>query len=400
MPVKSGFLAKSSFLFIISALFILVFFSGCTHSRPNLISPETSPLFYDEGDIHSLVHAIERQYKYISSLENDEVFSFASKKVSSAQLAESLKTFQEIIELAPSPLELDRIIKENFLIIQAGGRKGKPPGEMLVTGYFEPFLEGSLTKNPPFIYPLYAPPPDLVSRSTKPGMAVSGRLDDGGHFQTYWTREEIDTTGILEDNELVYLNSRFDAFLLHIQGSGKIKLQDGSLRSVQYRANNGHTYSSIGKLLVDEKKMALEDVNIPSIRLYLQNHPMEVDRILNHNKRYIFFGWGEEESPIGSTGQALTPGRSIAVDKNSLPMGAIAYLVSQKPVIDEQGNIVSWTPLQRFVFPQDTGAAIKGSGRVDLFWGNGGYAEITAGSMKEKGYLYFLVKNDFEVVNE
>ena len=142
--------------------------------------------------------------------------------------------------------------------------------------------------------------------------------------------------------------------------------------------------------------MTLEEASIPSIRSYLQTHPEEQKAILHHNIKFIFFNWALDGDPVGSLGEQLTPGRSIAIDPSVLPQQTLAFMISRRPVLDQSGNIIDWIPMQRFVFPQDTGSAIQGSGRADLFWGNGTYARKAAGSMKEGGSLYFLVKNSFE----
>ena len=128
-----------------------------------------------------------------------------------------------------------------------------------------------------------------------------------------------------------------------------------------------------------------------TIKRYLHDHPLEQKRILRHNSKFVFFKWDKKEAE-GSLGEVLTPGRSIAVDREVLPVAAVGYLVSRRPVIDQAGAVTGWEPLRRFVLPQDSGAAIKGTGRADFFWGNGQYAEAVAGQMKEKGQLYFLVK--------
>ncbi len=138
--------------------------------------------------------------------------------------------------------------------------------------------------------------------------------------------------------------------------------------------------------------MSLEEVTIPAIRNYLKQHPEQLQRILHHNPRFIFFNWGDTQGPRGSSGAVLTPGRSIAIDNSALPNGAIGFLSTKQPVVNKQGEITDWRPLNRFVFPQDSGSAIKGTGRVDLFWGHGDFAELAANHMKEDGELYFLVK--------
>lgn len=389
-------ISASAILVPLLLLTPLVLLQGCASKPKNIISPDSKPLLYDQGSRDSLLRALDHQLNYVMGRKGDEPIELGGSPYDSARLAESLRTFKEILNRRLSPLALDRVLHENFTLYQAGGRHGRPSGEMLLTGYFEPLLQGSLEKSPTYQYPLYAPPADLVERSSADGKKAIWRLESNGSLSPYWTREEIDESDILAGNELVFLESRFDAFLLHVQGSGKIQLPDGSVRSIQYRTNNGHPYSSIGKLLVDTGIMPLEQVDIPAIRTYLRENSSEMDRILYHNRRYIFFGWGngdEHSWPVGSSGEMLTPGRSIAIDGSTLPMGTIGYLVSKKPVIDANGSIIRWIPLQRFVFPQDTGAAIRGAGRADFFWGRGQYAETAAGAMKEKGKLYFLIQN-------
>ncbi len=379
---------------IFAVLLLLLFISGCGGQHKNILLPQDLPLFFDDGDAASLQMALQHQQRYVRALANREDVEIGGMSYSAAWLGESLLAFQEILDQNLSPAELDKRIRKDFTIYQAGGRETGSPGEMLVTGYYEPVMEGRLTAEPPFVYPLYAPPRDLLvlEEAGQSGPKKVGRVDNNGNFLPYWTRAEIETSDKLAGYELVYLQDPFEAFLLHVQGSGRIRLADGTERAIQYRHNNGHRYASIGKLLVEEKKISLEKADTAAIKEYLDDNPEELWRVLHHNHRYIFFGWAGVEPPRGSIGLPLTPGRSIAVDKQVLPMGAIGYLISRKPVVEEDGRISGWVPLHRFVVPQDSGAAIQGSGRVDLFWGKGRYAGIAAGAMKEKGYLYFLVK--------
>ncbi len=381
------------------ALLVFLFFillSGCTVSHTHISLAKDVPQFLDDGDSASLLQALRYQQHFVRDQHRGKLLRLGNKIYTEAMLEESLAAFAEILEQDLPANEQDRLIRQNFTIYQASGRPQSTAKELLVTGYFEPVLEGSLKKEPPFIYPLYAVPADLIIQTDANGKKNYGRVvpEDGKVFRPYWTREEIDGSTILEGNELVYLKDRFDAFLLHVQGSGKIQLHDGEIRSIRYADNNGQPYSSIGKLLVDENKLSLSEANIPKIRSYLSNHPEEVTRVLNHNRRYIFFAWSTEKSPIGSSGVPLTPERSVAIDRDVLPMKTVAFLQTQRPVLDKDGKISHWQPMHRFVFPQDTGAAIKGSGRVDLFWGSGDFAEKAAGSMKQQGRLYFLIKND------
>ena len=309
-----------------------------------------------------------------------------------AWLAESLRSFLNIINRNPSPEELDGILRREFTIYQAPGQAEGPAGEMIITGYYEPFLEGSLVKKPPFVYPLYAKPASLCIRTDpSSGKPLVGRMDGSGNLVPYWTRAEIEERNLLAGNELVYVKDPVDAFFLQIQGSGRIRLRDGSIRLVHVSATNGRDYKSIGKLLIDENKMPNAAASMQAIKRYLHEHPEEIRRVLRYNPRFIFFRW-EKSGPVGSIGEVLTPGRSIAIDRDALPTAAVGYLVTRRPVVDSKGTVVGWKPMGRFVLPQDSGTAIKGTGRVDFFWGHGRYEEAMAGQMKEKGRLYFLVK--------
>ena len=143
--------------------------------------------------------------------------------------------------------------------------------------------------------------------------------------------------------------------------------------------------------MIDTGRISREDVSLGSIRKYLNDHPEEVSDILNYNESYVFFRV-VEKGPVGCLGVPVTSGRSIATDSKLYPKGALAFIRTKKPLLDENGNIKSWVSFSRFVLNQDTGGAIKGPGRVDLFCGKGSYAEIMAGSLKEEGEMYFLVK--------
>ncbi len=143
--------------------------------------------------------------------------------------------------------------------------------------------------------------------------------------------------------------------------------------------------------------MELEDVTMPKIRQYLTNNPHELERILHHNKKFIFFSWApSNKPPRGSSGVSLTPERSIAIDQNTLPAAAIGYIMTREPIFDDKGTLTGWKPFNHFVLPQDSGSAIKGAGRADIFWGHGSTAKAKAGVMKEPGALYFLVKKGYQ----
>ena len=181
-----------------------------------------------------------------------------------------------------------------------------------------------------------------------------------------------------------------DIFFLHIQGSGKVYLDDGRAINVHYHTANGRPYRSIGKLLIDDEKISREEMSMQKIREYLHTHPDELEAVLNHNPSYIFFKI-EAEGPLGNINVKLTPGRSLALDYRIFPKGALVFAETQKPEVTGDGQIAAWGDCRRFMLHQDTGGAIRGAGRGDIFWGNGPYAEIAAGHLKHTGKLFFLV---------
>ncbi|MFH0780706.1 MAG: MltA domain-containing protein [Pseudomonadota bacterium] len=396
MVQKLPFHSIILFFSLIATSCLLIFFFLYKESYQPLHSlwQIESPSFNDDLDRASLIECTHRHISFLKKLDPEKLITFGPDTYSNSWLLHSVETFLEKLKQNPTITELRGFLSDNYLVYQAGGRKDQGRRRMLVTGYYEPIFEGNLTQEAPFLTPIYTPPPSLVTLSGENGERQIGRYNHDHQLTAYWSREEIETNaGLLQNNELVFLKDPFDAFLLHVQGSGRIQFPDKSIRTVRFAASNGLEYKSIGKLLVDEKIMALDEVTIPAIRSYLRQHPEQQQRILRHNPRYIFFNWGRDElDPKGSSGEVLTPGRSIAIDGSALPQGSLGYLVSRAPIAGEDGQIAGWKPLTRFVFPQDSGAAIKGTGRVDVFFGRGKDAEFAANHIKEKGKLYFLVK--------
>ncbi len=393
MPTKGSKIPTIIFLLG----WLLLFFNGCAKAPLDKLTTTSLPHFADDLKLSGLLTGAVRQLHYLNTLPEDTTFTYGPDTFPVSWMRESMKSFIDILRQDPDSDELGRIIAENFSVYQAGGRDQLPRGEMLITGYYEPFLKGSLLKKAPYLYPLYGPPDSLLKiRDPKSGHLLFKRRDEQGHYVPYWTRQEIEEQGIATGKELVYLDSPVDAFILQVQGSGKIQLRDGSIRSLHYAASNGLEYFSIGRLLVEQGKLSLAKASLPAIRQYLSEHPAEQNDILNHNIKFIFFNWAPGGPPVGSIGEPLVAGRSIAIDPEVLPQTSVAFLISRRPVLGQNGEIQGWRPLHRFVFPQDTGGAIKGPGRADLYWGGGAYAKAAAGEMKEPGRLFFLVKNSFE----
>lgn len=266
----------------------------------------------------------------------------------------------------------------------------------LFTGYYEPSLRGSRSPSDAFAVPLYRKPDDLLTIDLESfheryeGERISGRIGDDT-FQPYFERAEI-AGGALDDRglELVWVDDPVDAFFLHIQGSGRVELVDGGEMRVGYEGQNGRPYFAIGRELVDRGALTLEEVSLQSIRSWLVTHPEEAEAVMSTNPSFVFFRELEGEGPLGTLGVALTPGRSLAVDRSQLPLGAPIWIDALAPRPSGDGD----RPLRRLMVAQDTGGAIKGPVRGDVFWGHGDEAEAVAGRMKHEGRMWLLLPVD------
>ena len=262
--------------------------------------------------------------------------------------------------------------------------------EGLFTGYYEVELDGARTPSPGFTVPLYRRPPDLLSANLGSfaddlaGRTIFGRVE-GERFVPYAARAEIEAGALAGRGlELFWVADPVEAFLLHIQGSGRLRLAEGGTTRVGFAAANGHPFDGIGRVLIDRGLLPKDQASMPEIRDWLGAHPEQGREIMLLNRRYIFFREIEGEGPIGAEGVALTPGRSLAVDTGLLPLGAPVWLDTHWPGEPQR-------PLRRLMVAQDTGSAIKGPVRGDFFWGSGEPALAEAGRMKSAGRYWFLL---------
>jgi membrane-bound lytic murein transglycosylase A len=359
------------------------------------ISSWSYPDFLDDMTYNGLEDSILQSLSYLNKIPADRQFIFGEDQYSTEHMIKSLQQFLDYIQTRPSRQDLKGFIQSDYRIYRSVGRDGK--GEVLYTGYYEPLLMGSLVRSEQYRFPIYTRPRDLITIDLSlfhkkfKGEKIIGRYTDQS-VVPYYDRSEIETDGVLEDKAevLAWAKDPVDVFFLQIQGSGKVQLDNGDVFNVHYQTTNGRPYRSIGKLLIDEEKISVTDMSMQKIREYLHNHPNEIDAVLNYNPSYVFFKI-EPNGPLGNINVKLTPGRSIALDRRIFPPAALAFIETEKPLIDDAGQIYSWQRFSRFVLNQDTGGAIRGPGRADLFWGNGPYAEIAAGHLKHTGRLYFLV---------
>ncbi len=350
----------------------------------------------DDRALKDVTAAVRQSLEYYQKLPADTQFIFGPDRVTAFDLAATLQRFLLIVQ--NDILSADEKIKritEDFVVYRAVGYDGS--GKVLFTGYYEPTLSCRLAADSVFRYPLYRKPDDIVEIDLAqfgnglPKTRIFGRLD-GKKVVPYYSREDIDQKNMLSARglEILWCSDIVDVYNLQVQGSGKVDLGDGNILSVLYDGQNGRPYKSIGKYLIDTGVISKGKMSMQAIRDYLRSHPDKRADVLNQNQSYVFFRLDTGPS-LGNIGVALTPDRSIATDSKLFPKGALALISSQKPVI-ENGVIKEWIPFTRFVMNQDTGGAIKGAGRVDLFYGWGDSAELTAGNLQHEGELYFLVR--------
>jgi membrane-bound lytic murein transglycosylase A len=340
--------------------------------------------FADDLDRTSLELAIERSINYYEGAGRNKGYRIADRVIGAKQLKETLTAFRAILRKTDNTADLNRKISAEFNVYRVTDSVNS--GNALFTGYYEPLLEGSLKRTEKYKYPLYRVPPDLIKKENK-----IGRMKDG-KFVPYYSRREIDVDGALQGKnlELVWVADPVELFSLQIQGSGKIKLEDGILLTVGFAQTNGRPFRSITKFLLEGGKITSSEASYRYLFLKGRSEH-EIYDILSYNERYTFFHFLDKE-PVGSLGEPVTPDRSIATDPDFFPEGALAFIRLHKPVFDTEGNVKERINFSRFVLNQDKGSAIEGPGRVDIFCGFGTKAEYTAGTLKEKGELYLLIK--------
>ena len=342
--------------------------NGQTGSAPALV-------FKDDMDRESLHRAIQRSLEFIARLPPSQPVGELPRVLTAQEVKESLVDFLDLAALWDRPEALAREIRARFELYAAGDER---EGTVLFTGYYQPVIDGSLTETPIYRFPVYRKPDDL--KGPEPPAP-------------YLSRHEIDGLGRLRGKglEIAWVKDPVDLFFLHLQGSGILRLEGGRAVFLNYAASNGRPYQSIGRLLVESGKIPEREISMQRLRRYLVEQPEERDALLARNERYVFFRL-LPQGPLGSLEVTLTAGRSVATDGRLFPKGALAYIVSRAPVLDARGNVAGWRPISRFVLNQDSGSAIRGARRVDLYFGSGYEAGLSAGFMKSEGTIYFLIK--------
>lgn len=327
----------------------------------------------------------------------DRILTFPhERRIPGARIGGRMKDWEAACQdmlIASSEAELRTVLTTHFSALEVSVGD-KPDGKF--TGYYETLLQGSERESTRYHVPLHLRPPELISvdlgafRADLKGRRIAGQVR-GGRLVPFHDREDI-VSGALDgrDLELVWVDDPVDAFFLHIQGSGRVQMDDGSIRRVGYAAQNGHPYLAIGRVLVREGEIPRDEISMQSIRVWLADNPDRMHDLMNENASYIFFrDLGDGDGPFGSSGVALTARRSLAVDRRHLPLHAPVWLSTTHP--DPAPGSLAQIPFTRLMVAQDTGGAINGEVRGDVFWGFGEEAEEIAGRMANAGRYWLLL---------
>ncbi|MFN7505675.1 MAG: murein transglycosylase A [Limnobacter sp.] len=280
-------------------------------------------------------------------------------------------------------------MEANFDVWQFQQEDGKKEG--LLTGYFEPLLKGSRKAQGAFNAPLYGVPADLITVKLDDiypelkGKRLRGRLQ-GNTLVPFFDRAEWERLGPDREQPIVWVDDKLDAFLLQVQGSGRVTLPDGSVIRLSYAEQNGHPYKSIGKVLVDRGELTAAQATIPGIRNWAKANPGKLDELLNANPSVVFFKENKvlrpQEGPVGAMGVPLTGKLSLAIDREKVPYGSPIWIESSNPVTN--------TPIAQGTLAQDTGGAIRGRVRADYFWGTGEEAGTAAGLTRQPLKMWLI----------
>lgn len=307
----------------------------------------------------------------------------------------TVEQWQNLCSSLPDPDNLNHWIEANFTPALITDSTENPVG--LFTGYYEASLKGSRTKSATYPVKLRGRPDDLVMvnlgdfREELKGQRIAGRVKDG-KLTPYEDRAQILNNQLPpeQDNVLFWVDSAVDAFFLEIQGSGVIELDTGETVRVGYAGQNGHIYTAIGKTLVEMGELEKDKVSLQTIREWLETHPEQAQSIMNTNRSYVFFEEKDIGGAIGGENVVLTPERSLAIDHGRFPYGLPFWVNISPPVDGESG-------LNHLMVGQDTGGAIKGAVRGDVFWGHGDKPEYLAGHMKSTGSFWILLPKFLDI---
>jgi membrane-bound lytic murein transglycosylase A len=323
-------------------------------------------------DMNGLLEAIEHSLNYMAKPSSSAFYPYGD--ITHEHAIKSLQELKKLVTAGLSPQQMNTVLREKFDTYISVGCDDQ--GTVLFTGYYTPIFNGSPIRTDIFKYPLYKSPNDLLKG---PDGTILGQKWTDGQIRQYPSREDIQKSNILAGNELVWLSDPFEVYVVHVQGSAKIRMPDGQIETVGYAAHNGWEYQSIRQKMIADGKFTEKNINMKAMIDYFKTHPNEVDM-------YVFFK-SEEGDPRGSLNESVTPFRTIATDKTIYPRAMFAFTA-----IDIDRPI-------GFALDQDTGGAIRAAGRCDVYMGVGDHAGELAGKTYREGQLYYLfIKPDSDQI--
>lgn len=315
---------------------------------------------------------------------------YLSKSKSTPQgLAEACAKARAFLQPSVDNAKARQFIESHFEVWQFQKEDGGKDG--LLTGYFEPLLKGSRKKNGPYIAPLWGVPKDLITVELAglfpelEGKRVRGRVV-GNKLVPYHDRQSWENSASKTETPLVWIDNKLDAFLLQVQGSGRVQLPNGDMMRLSYADQNGHPYKAIGRVLVQRGELTTEQATIPGIAAWAEKNPQALDELLNSNPSVVFFTENKRlnphEGPVGALGIPLTGELSLAVDRRRVPYGSMVWVDSSNPITGK--------PIQKGMLAQDTGGAITGRVRADFYWGTGKEAGQAAGLTRQPLKMWLI----------
>jgi len=332
-----------------------------------------------------LAEAADASLNYLGKPSSQGFFPYGEGgEITHDRMVRSIEKFREALTESTSSEDFLSRLNRDFEVWVARGRSNS--GDVFFTGYGTPILDGAREQGGPYQFPLYRKPEDL-EKDPKTGEILGRKLDDGT-YAPYPAAAELMASGALAGTELVWLTNPFDAYIAQVQGSAVIRLPDASLFEVGYAAKNGQEYKSVGMILIEEGKIAKNQLSLQKLRDYFAENPGEAERVLPMNPSFVFF----QEStggPYGSIGQPVTAMHSIATDKDVFPRAALAYVETRLPDFSADGQMVQ-RPTRFFALDQDRGGAIRSAGRCDVYMGLGDEAMARAGYVMSRGRMYYL----------
>ena len=341
--------------------------------------PSATLSSWNDSQRQALLKAVNYSLDYLNTPKAAKDYRRqANVEFNLLRVKRSLLRFKELLLTTDSPVALEAAVKAEFVFYQSVGKDQQ--GKVEFTGYFEPTYTSSRVPTAEYSYPLYRKPASFNRWSNPhPTRAQLEGKDGLGSNQS-----------VLKGQELVWLSDRLEAFLVQVQGSARLQMTDGTTMTVGYDGTTNYPYVSVGGELVKDGVFKQDELTLPKLLDYFAVNPQQLNQYVPRNNRFIFFRETQGKPPTGSLSVPVTGDRSIATDKSLMPPGALALIVAPIPDVQPTGKIDTRV-VSRYVLDQDTGSAIKGAGRVDIFLGSGEVAGERAGLINGRGNLFYLL---------